>query len=261
MPLFAKLSDVVLHYEVRAGAKDRRPVVFLNSLGTDFRIWDSVIDALPETPCLLVDKRGHGLSDSGAISIDVLANDVAELIEMQDWVDAIVCGVSVGGMIAQSLIDQRPDLAAGLILCNTGAKIGTAEVWNDRIGKVLAQDVEAVADDILDRWFSPVYRAGFPLAVAGYRNMLTRIPAESYVATCAAIRDRDMTSTAKRIQVPTVCVAGADDLATPPDVVRELSDLITGSQFHILPDVGHLVCIEAPDFIVTQIQSMQGRLS
>ena len=261
MPHFAKPNDVILHYDVKAGDKVRRPVVFLNSLGTDFRIWDRVVDDLPETPCLLLDKRGHGLSGSGAISIDVLADDVADLMRVLGWTGAIVCGVSVGGMIAQSLAHRCPDLVAGLVLCNTGAKIGTAAIWNDRVGKVLGPGIEAIADDILDRWFSPHYRTGFPVSVAGYRNMLTRIPADDYAATCAAIRDRDLTDTTKLIGIPTVCIAGADDLATPPDLVLELSGLIAGSQVHILPDVGHLPCIEAPEFVATQIRSLQGRLS
>lgn len=260
MPRFARPKDVLLHYEVIPGQPERVPVVFLNSLGTDFRIWHGVVDDLPGTPCLLMDKRGHGLSDCGDTSIDLLANDAADLMDMLGWTRAILCGVSVGGMIAQALTARRPDLVAGLVLCNTGSKIGTPKVWNDRIDQVQSHGLEAIADAVLDRWFSATNRNRSPQAVAGYRNMLTRVPARGYTATCAAIRDRDLTEETGCITVPTRCIGGMDDLATPPALVTELSSLIAGSQLHLLPDIGHLPCIEAPEFVASQIRSLQEEL-
>src|SRR6056297_2219876 len=136
MPEFLATDDAVLHHAVAPGTG--RAVVFVNSLGTDFRIWDAVVDALPgDTALLLSDKRGHGLSTGRAASIAALAQDVATLMEHHGLRDAVICGVSVGGMIAQSLAVARPDLVHSVVLSNTGLRIGDAALWNGRISSVL----------------------------------------------------------------------------------------------------------------------------
>ena len=132
------LNEVTLHYRHTTGAG--MPVVFLNSLGTDFRIWNTVVNVLgPDTPTLCLDKRGHGLSDDGPISMDLLVRDIAALMDHLQMPPALICGVSVGGMIAQGLAFARPDLVAGLVLCCTGAQIGDAEGWQARIDAVRNQ--------------------------------------------------------------------------------------------------------------------------
>lgn len=261
MPSFARPRDVILHCEVANHGVGRVPVVFLNSLGTDYRIWREVVAGLGKTECLLWDKRGHGLSDCAATSIDTLAEDVADLMDMLGWRLAILCGVSVGGLIAQRIAHRRPDLVGGLILSNTGTKIGDDEVWNTRIQAVRESGIDAIADTVMERWFSNRFRAEHPDAVAGYRNMLTRIPAEGYVATCEAIRDADLAETTSQIRVPTICIGGREDQATPPELVEALADLIKGAERHILPDVGHLPCVEAPGFVAGQIRALLGRVA
>ncbi|WP_297779610.1 3-oxoadipate enol-lactonase [uncultured Roseovarius sp.] len=248
MTRFARPGAVTLHYDHHRGDPARRPIVFANSLGTDLRIWDTVRSALPpDTPTLAMDKRGHGLSEHGPISIETLATDLAALMDHLALSDALLCGVSVGGMIAQSLAHLRPDLVAGLMLCNTGAQIGTAEAWTMRIDTVQTSGIAAMADAILERWFSPDWRAAHPVALSGWRQMLIRTPADGYAATCAAIRDADLTATTARLSLPTLCLAGSEDGATPPPLVEALADLIPGAHFTCLNGVGHLPCIEAPD--------------
>lgn len=190
-------------------------MVFANSLGTDLRIWDRVIERLPsDVPILTYDKSGHGLSESGAVSIEDFSSDLAGLMDALDLRDAMICGVSVGGMIAQAL-DKT--------------------------------DLDAMANGILDRWFARSFRDKHPDLVAGYHLMLTRTPKDGYRATCAAIRDADLTQTTTRLACPTLCVAGSDDQATPPDIVKAMSDLIQGAEYVCLENVGHLPCIEVPD--------------
>lgn len=262
MPTFIKPRDVVLHYAYSPGADKRRPVVFANSLGTDLRIWDGVLDHLPaDLPCLRMDKRGHGLSGSGPIDMDSHVGDLADLMDALGLSRALICGVSVGGMIAQGLAARRPDLVAGLLLSNTGARIGSAETWNARIGTVERDGIAAMAEAILERWFAPSFHAAHADDVAGYRNMLVRISPEGYAGTCAAIRDTDFTEIAQAIAMPAICLAGAEDGATPPDVVRSLADLIPGAEYHLLDGVGHLPCIEAPRDVAALLRDLHGRLA
>lgn len=251
-------DTVTLNYRFKAGTG--RPVVFLNSLGTDFRIWDAVIAGLPaDTPVLCMDKRGHGLSDNAAITTDLLAADVAALMDKLEMPPSLICGVSVGGMIAQGLAATRPDLVAGMVLCCTGAKIGDEDSWNTRIATVNDVGLGAMASAVLERWFSPNFARQRPADYAGYGNMLTRTSPQGYAGVCAAIRDSDFSG--QSVNVPTHCIAGADDLATPPALVRELTDLIPNATMEILPDCGHLPCIEAPAAVALAIVDMQKRLS
>lgn len=247
MPEFLRVNGRLHHYRYRLG-NDGPAVVFANSLGTDLRIWDRVIEGLPgETPILTYDKSGHGLSESGAATIADYASDLASLMDALSLRDAMICGVSVGGMIAQEVAAARPDLVSGLVLCNTSHRIGTPENWAERIAALDTIGLQGMADGILERWFAKSFRAEQPDLVSGYRMMLTRTPRDGYRATCAAIRDADLTQSTGRLTCPTLCVAGSDDQATPPEIVMAMSGLIQDAEYVCLEDVGHLPCIEVSD--------------
>jgi 3-oxoadipate enol-lactonase len=253
MPQFAQINGVALHYDYRPGTA-AMPVVLANSLGTDFRIWDDVVAALPAgTPVLRMDKRGHGLSALGPVTIAGLAADFAGLMDHLGLNAALICGVSVGGLIAQSLATSRPDLCAELVLCCTGMKIGDGSTWNPRIDAVRQDGIAPIADAILERWFSPDYRETRQTDLAGYRAMLTRTDAEGYARVCEAIRDADLTAAAATIRQPTTCIAGSADLATPPALVQALASALPMGRFQLIEGVGHLPCIEAPAEVATAI--------
>ncbi|WP_226561639.1 3-oxoadipate enol-lactonase [Salipiger thiooxidans] len=247
MPEFLAANGRLHHVHFRRGTGPRA-IVFANSLGTDLRIWDNVVELLPpELSLLRIDKSGHGLSEGGAKAIADLATDLAAVMDLLTLRGALICGVSVGGMIAQALAAQRPDLVGGLVLCNTSHRIGTEAGWNDRITALDAAGLEPMADEILERWFSPQLLRDAPALVAGYRMMLTRTPIAGYRAVCAAIRDADLTEAVPRIGCPTLCIAGDQDQATPPQVVRATANLLPAAHFVCFEQVGHLPCIEAPD--------------
>jgi len=254
---FARLNDVTLHYQV-IGAPEEKPVlVFSNSLGTDFRIWrDVIMQFVGDYAIVAYDKRGHGLSDVGTspYTIDDHVNDLAALLDHLKVTNAIVCGLSVGGVIAQGLALERPDLVRALILCDTGHKIGNGDLWNARITAVKEEGIASIADAILERWFSADYRRADNPDFAGYRNMLIRTPAEGYIGTSVALRDNDYTARTPTISVPTLCIVGEEDGATPPALVQELANLIDGSEFALIKGAGHLPCIEQPHALVDVMQ-------
>ncbi|QFI68618.1 3-oxoadipate enol-lactonase [Sinorhizobium alkalisoli] len=246
---FARINDNTFHYRLIGAVTDKPVIVFVNALGTDLRIWrDIVIGLAGAHTMLLYDKRGHGLSDIGQVpySIEELATDLAGLLDRLGVRQAIVCGLSVGGLIAQALYQRRPDLVRALVLSNTAHKIGTAEMWDERIAAVEKKGLAAIADGVLERWFTPAFRRPENAAFAGYRNMLVRQPVAGYVGTCAAIRDADYTDAAAKIAVPVLCIAGDQDGSTPPDLVRSTARLVPGARFEIIRDAGHIPCIEQP---------------
>ena len=248
---FATINGIVMHYE-DSGSVSLPTIAFSNSLGTDFRIWDGVVRILkPEFRLVRYDKRGHGLTEAppAPYAMDDHVADFAGLLDHLGVEDALVVGLSVGGMIAQALAAGRPDLTQAVVLCDTAHKIGSAELWNGRIAAVESDGLAAIADGILERWFSARFRAEQSVELAGYRHMLTRTPPDGYVGTCAAIRDTDLTETTRQLGLPSLCVVGDEDGATPLDLVGSLAELLPDSRFKTIPGSGHLPCIDQPQVL------------
>jgi 3-oxoadipate enol-lactonase len=248
---FVRANGGVVHY-ADEGPRAAKPIVFINSLGTDFRIWDEVARPLAQDARIVrYDKRGHGLSElrAGGASIADFATDLSALLDCLQVRAATIIGLSVGGMIAQELYRLRPDLISSLVLCDTGHRIGGPEFWAGRIKTVETGGIESIADGVMQRWFTKAYHDNCAEALTGWRAMLTRTPQAGYLSACGAIRDADLTESAKAIRAPTLCVVGDQDGSTPVELVRELSGLISASRFEIIAGAGHIPCVEKPDIL------------
>ena len=242
----ADLGDIRLHYRID-GPEDGLPVVFINSLGTDFRLWDKVLPLLPQVLRVLrFDKRGHGLSEAppAPYTMGALVRDAERLMEATGFAKAVVVGLSIGGMIAQGLAVKRPDLVRAMVLSNTGAKIGTAQMWADRIAMVEAGGVAALSDAVMQRWFPKDFRES--LEGLAWRHMLERTPAAGYAGCSAAIAGADFYTTTAGLRLPVLGIAGTEDGSTPPDLVRETVDLVPGGRLALIQGSGHLPCIDQP---------------
>jgi 3-oxoadipate enol-lactonase len=260
---FVDINGITLHYKMVNADSGKPVIVFSNSLGTDFRIWDAcVADLAADFAILLYDKRGHGLSGLGTppYAIDDHVSDLAGLMDHLGIGTAAVCGLSVGGLIAQGLYHKRPDLVQALILCDTGAKIGDAQMWNDRMAIVENGGLDALVEVNMQRWFSPAFHKDRAVDLAGYSAMFTRTPQAGYLGTGAAIRDADFRDQAGAITVPTICVVGDQDGATPPALVKSTADLIPGAGFEVVANAGHIPCAEQPAAVIKIIRDMMAKL-
>ncbi|MFN8457032.1 MAG: 3-oxoadipate enol-lactonase [Anaerolineae bacterium] len=259
---FASVNGVTLHYS-REGRSEGIPLVFINSLGTDLRIWNAVVPRLAGHYALIrYDKRGHGLSDSppGPYTIRALADDLSGLLDYLHVEVAILIGVSIGGMIALDFTGRHPERVKALVLCNTASKIGTAEMWHERIETIRQNGIASLAETILGRWLSASFISQQPARYRGYYNMLTRTPAAGYIAACEAIRDADLSAIVGSIHIPALVVAGTEDLATPPAVVRGLAEALPQAQFELLQGVGHIPSIEQPAKLTAEIRQFLSEL-
>jgi 3-oxoadipate enol-lactonase len=253
--LACRTREVVLHYafdEPPGGPEDAPVMVLANSLGSDLRIWDRVVAQLAgQFRFLRYDKRGHGLSETtpAPYLMDDHIGDLIGLLDALDIKEAIVGGVSVGGMIAQGLAARQPKRVRGLVLCDTAHRIGDEALWDQRIRAIQEGGIEALADAILERWFTADFRKHRADELALWRHMLVRTPVDGYTGTCAAIRDTDLGPETAKIDVPTLVVCGAEDGATPPDLVREMAALIPKARFNLIESAAHLPCIETPEIL------------
>ncbi len=251
-------TDGALHYAHVTGPADARPVVFANSLGSDLRIWSPVVDRLGNSLRVVrYDMRGHGLTAPAAppYSMIDLARDLEELLDHLQIQRAIVCGISVGGMVALQLAARRRDLVDGLVLCDTGYRLGSTASWNQRIAEVNEGGLAAISAGIMERWFTSAYRSEQPEQVAGYRYMLEQSTTAGYVGICAALRDANLEAEARALSCPTLVLCGDEDVATPPDLNRSLASAIPAARFELVTGAGHLPCIEQPAAVAGLIRS------
>jgi len=246
---FLKIGDCVHRY-LDEGAKELPALLLANSLGTDLHIWDEVAARLARHfRVIRYDKRGHGLTEAPTppYTVDDLAADIVGLLDHLEIGRALVCGISVGGLIAQAFALSHPERVRALVLCDTGARIGSVESWEQRIATIRADGLSALASAMMERWFSNEFRERRGIDVRGYSNMLVRTTVDGYLGTCCALRDADLRHTVSRIKCPTLVLCGAHDIATPPELGRELARLIPGAEFSLIENAGHLSCIEQPD--------------
>lgn len=251
---FANVGGNTLHYHVE-GKQDGVALVFINSLGCDLCIWDDIVPAFQDRFRIVrYDKRGHGLSDTppGPMISDH-AEDLVGLFAHLRLTTAVVVGISVGGLIAQSFAAQYPDKVRLLVLCDTGTHIGTPDGWNQRIAAIRQGGMASMADTIIQRWFAPDFARLRPADYHGYLNMLIRMPADGYTATCAAIRDANLTENARSVQARALVIGGDQDLATPPDALRELAGVLPHARTEIITGAAHLPCIEQPGMLAANI--------
>ena len=257
----AQLPDVRLHYRIDGEAGS--PLLLSNSLGTSLAMWEPQIAALSARfRVVRYDSRGHGTSEAppGPYSIDQLARDALALLDALAIPRAHFCGVSMGGMVGLWLGINAPERIDRLVVANTAAKIGTAESWNARIDAVRNGGVASIAPAVLARWFSPQLLEQPTPMIAGLRATFEATSVEGYVASCAAVRDMDQRQSLLRIHVPTLVIAGTDDLVTPPDEGRFAADRIRGARYIELP-AAHLSNIQAaPAFTQALVQFLAGRL-
>ena len=245
MPIL-KSGEALIHYALE-GQGGAPVLVFSNSLGANYSMWDPQAGAFQkEFRILRYDTRGHGQSNStpGPYSIEQLAKDVIALLDSLELNRVHFCGLSMGGMIGMWLGVNAPERVERLVLCNTGAKIGTTEIWKARIEAVQKNGMASLAPAIIERWFTPAFRQKAPETMARIRNMIEEANVDGYIACCAAVRDFDCREQLGNIRTPTLVIAGAHDTATPPADGRFIGQKIPGARYAEM-EAAHLSNIEA----------------
>src|SRR5215813_2262512 len=253
---FADLSDVCIHYSL-TGHESAPVLVLSNSLGSNFSMWDPQLPSFNSRYHLLrYDTRGHGQSSApaGPYSIELIANDVLHLLDALHINRVNFCGLSIGGQIGQWLGIYAQQRLGKLILCNTGAKIGSGESWNARIDAVLAHGMTDVSATVISRWFTPPFTTSQPEVVASAKAAIESANPLGYTACCAAVRDYDGREQLSSISVPTLVIAGDQDQSTSLADGQFIANKIPGARFVSLP-AAHLSNIEAAARFTSEVEN------
>ncbi len=229
-------------------------LLFSNSLGTTVDMWEPQLAAFESRYRVLrYDMRGHGQSDlTGPCSIADLGQDVVALLDELRIPKVHFCGLSVGGVIGQWLGANAAQRLASLVLCNTAAKIGTPEIWNQRIAAATQDGMASITDAILQRWFTPAFRDRSPDIMAAWRAMLLANDPRGYVLVSTAIRDMDQRDLVRSIRLPTLIIAGDHDPGTTVEDAEFLESRIPGATLVRLP-AAHISNVEATSLFNTAV--------
>ncbi|MEP9353984.1 alpha/beta fold hydrolase [Xanthobacter sp. KR7-65] len=241
----------ILH-QVRTGRRGAPLVVLVHAVGLDLTYWDRQIGALADAfDVIAYDLAGHGASPAPGLpfAFDDAAADLARVIETAEAGAACVVGLSVGGMIAQTLALARPDLVRALCLMDTVstfAEAGRAAV-RGRGAQVRAGGMEAIVVPTLERWFTPGFAARRPDVLDRVAKTLRAADPDVHAAMWDMISTLDVAPRLDQIDRPTLVMVGEKDPTTPVAASEVIARGIPGARLEIIPDASHMAPIEAPE--------------
>jgi 3-oxoadipate enol-lactonase len=227
---------------------ERAPALIMSSsLGTDHTMWWPQAERLAQQfRVVRYDRRGHGKSSvpKGPYSMEMLGRDVLAIMDGLGIKTASWCGLSMGGMVGQWLGANAPDRFERLILANTACYYADKDAWTARMKVVETGGMNAVAEAVIARWFTPPFIARDPQSVARLQDLVRKTPPAGYLACCEAIRDMDHREILHKISVPTLLIAGKHDMATTIENAEFIRDRVPGARMVVL-DAAHISNVEA----------------
>jgi 3-oxoadipate enol-lactonase len=227
-------------------------VLLSNSLGSTHRMWDAQLVALERRFTVVrYDTRGHGASPipKGPYSIDDLTDDVVALLDRLGVDSAHLVGLSLGGMTVLRLAVRNPERVRRLAVLCSAAQLPPAVAWQERAALVRAEGAAAVATSVVQRWFTSAYLDEHPDERTEWERMVGSTSAEGYASCCEAIADLDLRAELSAVAAPSLLVAGADDPATPPAKLEEITAGILNARLLVVPRAAHLANAERPDVV------------
>jgi len=236
-----------------AGPEDAPVVTLSHSLATDFTMWQPQAVALRDAGyrVLRYDTRGHGGTTvpPGPYSLELLAEDVHTLLHDLGIERTHFVGISMGGMIGQTLALRHPEFLLSLVLCDTAASMPaeSGPIWDERIATARADGMEAHVLGTSGRWFTPAFAATRADVIEPVREMIRATPVEGYVGCCEAIKRLDLLGRIAAISAPTLVMVGADDPGTTPAAARAIQERISGAELVIIESASHLSNLEQPE--------------
>lgn len=247
------INGINLHYRLQGDGAET--VVLINGLADELETWAYQVPALLEAGfrVLSFDNRGIGRSDkpAGPYSSELMADDAKALVDSLGIRDFHLMGVSMGGMIAQSYALRYTADLRSLTLASTYAAPGPFcsrmfAMWADT-ARVMG--VPMVMRDVTLWAFTLDFFREREAELSEFETAMRYMdqPVSAYLAQLAVIQEHDATEQLSALAaVPTLVLAGEEDILIPTRLSRELSELIPGSTFSTTPG-GHGCIWEHPD--------------
>jgi 3-oxoadipate enol-lactonase len=243
----AKVNGTELNYELH-GKQGSSWLILSHSLACSVRMWDPQVAALKDRYCILnYDMRGHGKSAApqGPYTLDMLADDVLGLMKELGIKRATYMGLSIGGMIGQTLALKRPELFDKMVLADTSHAQPPEAIkqWEERIRVAQSQGMKALVPSTMERWFTPAFRESPPAKKIA--KLIEDTPVAGYVGCGQAIMKLNTTARLKEIKLPVLAIAGEADPSAPG--TRHIGENVPGAKLVMIPKAAHIANIEQPE--------------
>jgi 3-oxoadipate enol-lactonase len=242
-----KVNGIEINYELH-GREGAPWLVLSHSLACSVRMWDPQIQAFKGTHRILAyDMRGHGASSApaGAYTLEMLADDVLGLAGLLKIENACYCGLSIGGMIGQTLALRARGPFERMVLADTThtQPPEALKQWEERIRIAESKGMAGVLDSTMERWFTPAFRSS--PAARRIAELILATPVAGYVGCGRAIMKLDTTARLKEIRLPLLAITGNEDAAAPG--TKYIGENVPGAKFVGIPQASHISNVEQPE--------------
>jgi len=243
----AKVNGIETNYEIH-GSQGAPWLTFSHSLACSLRMWEPQVAAFKDRfRILLYDTRGHGASEApkGPYTLDMLAEDLRQLLAQLKIGRTNYVGLSMGGMIGQTLVLKQPELFERVVLADTGhaQTPETLKQWDERISTAETKGMEPLVQGTIERWFTPPFRSTPKAKVIA--DLIRATPVPGYVGCCQAIAKLSTTARLKDIKRPVLAIAGEQDAAAPG--TRYIGENVPGAKLVMIPQAAHIANLEQPE--------------
>lgn len=231
------------------GEPTARPLVCINAVGTDLRLWDELVPYVCDSFRIVRhDMRGHGLSSAAQppLDLDTLADDVAAIMDQGDTGPGVIVGCELGASTALTLAARRPELVTGLVLTGAVLRADGVVDWQARIARARRNGPDAIADEVVADWLPATFRRWQPNETRLWRTMFTRTPVEGLLAAATVFADADVQSRAAAVRVPTLLIAGAETTAGWRRATGQLAAALKGAETITIADAALLAHVAQP---------------
>ncbi len=237
------------------------PVLLLHELGGSSESWREVIPLLaPDRGVLAVDFRCAGRSEKpiGSFELSDIADDIEALLQSLGIADAVdVIGAALGSLVGALLAIRHPARLRRLMLCAVAPDMAgpTRAYLAERAEKVRVVGMRGVAEASLANSFP----ASHPEQRAAYGAIYLGNDPAAYAELSLALARLEMTGADwAAIRAPTLVASGAHDFLWPPEIGRQVADLIPGARFVTMEDAGHFPHLQAPQTLLRLARGFLG---
>jgi 3-oxoadipate enol-lactonase len=244
-------DDIQLYYETSG---DGFPVVLLHPFPAHHGFWHDVLPKLgSHYRLVLPDLRGHGRSEAGSGTATMArhANDLFQLLEAEKIPKAVFVGVSIGGYILFEFWRRHRERVAGLVLSNTRAEPDTEQGRVNRLKSIEGARVRGTApflDAQMEKLTGESTRRNRPDIVAKARAMMQMMTVAGFAAVQQGMAERpDSVHILRGINVPTLVIAGEEDILTPLPNAQLMQRQIPSAGFAVIARGGHYAAMENPE--------------
>jgi 3-oxoadipate enol-lactonase len=243
----AKVNGTELNYEV-SGKEGAPWLVLSHSLACNTRMWDPTIAAFKDKYRILnYDMRGHGQSAApgGPYTLDMLADDVLGLMKELKIERCKFVGLSIGGMIGQTLALRQTGKFEKMVFADTGHMQPPEAIkqWEDRIKIAQSQGMKALVPSTMERWFTPAFRESAPAKKIA--DIIAATPVNGYVGCGQAIMKLNTTAKLKEIKVPVLAITGESDPSA--GATKYIGEHVPGAKFVSIAQAAHIANVEQPE--------------